>query len=120
MPTKTATRAPFAVGEPVRFLIYINGTCLANGTVTTVAPVGDWFRVHTITTGPSPKEASFLVRADGGSDYLSAGHFDSCNDCGHPANVQDGSGTWRGPRSEVVCRDPKVCAQNAAFATYAA
>jgi hypothetical protein len=93
---------PYVVGEKVRHLVNLGGrgTGLTNAVVTAVEARPDGR--YSIST--TEQDYAMTVSASGRSDYLSAGHFDSCYDCGAPVNVQDGTGTWRGPRDEVVCR----------------
>ncbi|MDB5253895.1 MAG: hypothetical protein JWP27_3064 [Flaviaesturariibacter sp.] len=95
--------APYVVGEKVRhlFLADNGGTGLTNAVVTRVdrrLPDRDGYTITTDQGG------SFVVSESGRHDYLSAGHMDSCYDCGDPVSIQDGTGTWRGTRDEVVCR----------------
>lgn len=101
---------PYEIGEKVRYLTLASngGTCLVNGQVAAITEREDgYFTVDVFSTNLSGQPIhveSKIVSHTGRSDSISAGHFDSCYDCGAEVNVRDGSGTWRGPRDEVVCR----------------
>lgn len=101
-------RPPYTVGDACQFLALLTGgTCLLKGHVTAVTPhpthPGEW-RVAVIDDHGHNLAREFTVPASGHSDYLAAGHWDTCYDCGAPVDVQTGTGRWRGPRDEMVCR----------------